>query len=260
MPDMDWAWTNKSDSGQLAMLELVLRLGAATLLGAVIGWERERLERAAGLRTHALVSVGSALIMVVSTYGFPVSPEGAEGALDPSRIAAQVVSGVGFIGAGVIIFRGNSVHGLTTAASLWAVAGVGLAAGGGLYGPAIVGTVFMFLVLYALKPVERRFFARHARQHRILLELSPGIPVLETIERLAKARGVQLQSLDFDRRAKDGRETMELTIMVDDESDVPPFLTSLQNVDGVRRLTWKHGSSTLRKRVRAIGTDESSRI
>src|SRR5688500_9035766 len=99
----DWAWPNSMDWGQLPFWDLVMRLAAATVLGGLIGLERERLDRAAGLRTHALVSVASALIMVVSTYGFPAPPDGTAGSLDPSRIAAQVVSGVGFLGAGVII-------------------------------------------------------------------------------------------------------------------------------------------------------------
>src|SRR5699024_2156148 len=100
------------------------------VLGGLIGLERERLDRAAGFRTHALVAVASALIMVVSTYGFPATSREGGGGLDPSRMAAQVVSGVGFLGAGVIILRGNTVRGLTTAATIWAVAGLGLAAGG----------------------------------------------------------------------------------------------------------------------------------
>src|SRR6188472_3120924 len=97
--DIDWLnwdsfWAMSSDWGQLSFWELTLRLAAATFFGGLIGLERERLDRAAGLRTHALISVGSALVMIVSTYGFPMPPDGSEGSLDPSRMAAQVVSGV----------------------------------------------------------------------------------------------------------------------------------------------------------------------
>jgi len=258
VPDMDWAWTINSDWGQLALWDLIARLGIATLLGAVIGWERERLEHAAGLRTHALVSVGSALVMVVSTFGFPLAADGTQGSLDPSRIAAQVVSGIGFLGAGVIIFRGNSVHGLTTAASLWAVSGVGLAAGGGLYGPAIVGTGFMFLVLSGLKPLERRFFARHARQHRIVLETAHGMDVLDEIQRAVRESGVQLQTLDFDLTSED-EDQVELTVSVDDDQALTALLAQLRAADGVRHLSWKHGSSALRKRVRATDSGPSRR-
>ena len=116
----------------LSDTDIALRLLAATLLSGIIGLERERGERAAGLRTHALVGLGSCLVMIVSAFGFEdwhYSP----GALDPSRIAAQVVSGIGFLGAGVIIFQrdGGAVRGLTTAASVWVVAAIGLAVGGG---------------------------------------------------------------------------------------------------------------------------------
>ena len=108
----------------------ILRLLAAAGLGAVIGFERERLDRGAGLRTHALVSTASALVIIVSAYGFmDVVTANHTIVLDPSRIAAQVVSGIGFLGAGTIILRKNAIRGLTTAASVWAVAGIGLAAG-----------------------------------------------------------------------------------------------------------------------------------
>jgi len=126
----------------LSNLELVGRLTIAALLGSVIGFERERLLWAAGLRTHMLVCVGACLVMIVSAYGFtPVLRQNV--VLDPSRVAAQVVSGVGFIGAGSIILRNEVVKGLTTAASLWAVAAIGLAVGGGLYVAAAAATAAM---------------------------------------------------------------------------------------------------------------------
>src|ERR1700761_8763142 len=116
--------------------DLVGRLALSALLGSVIGYERERLAWAAGLRTHMLVCVGSTLIMIVSAYGF-ADVLAAGVVLDPSRMAAQVVSGIGFLGAGAIMARGEVVRGLTTAASVWSVAGIGLAVGGGLYTPAV---------------------------------------------------------------------------------------------------------------------------
>src|SRR5579864_1091337 len=136
--------------------EFALRMVVATLLAGIVGLERERGERAAGLRTHALVGLGSCLVMLVSAFGFEdwhYSP----GALDPSRIAAQVVSGIGFLGAGVIIFQrdGGVVRGLTTAASVWVVAAIGLAVGGGMYVTAVVSTAIALLILAGLKPLER---------------------------------------------------------------------------------------------------------
>ncbi|MBJ9984452.1 MgtC/SapB family protein [Acinetobacter sp. S40] len=152
-------------------LELVARLLLAAVLGSFIGFERERLNWAAGLRTHMLVCVGSALIMLVSSYGFS-DLLGREGVvLDPSRVAAQVVSGIGFLGAGSILLRGETVHGLTTAASLWSVAGIGLAVGGGMYIPAVGATVIILLILAGVKPLEHRFIAvKHQRLVKIVAD------------------------------------------------------------------------------------------
>ncbi|MEI5998119.1 MgtC/SapB family protein [Paraburkholderia bengalensis] len=151
--------------------EIVARLLIAALLGSVIGFERERLNWAAGLRTHMLVCMGSALIMLVSAFGFADVLGQKDVVLDPSRIAAQVVSGIGFLGAGSILLRGEIVRGLTTAASLWSVAGVGLAVGGGMYTAAIGATVIMLIILAGIKPLERRFISvRQQRNVQLLVE------------------------------------------------------------------------------------------
>ena len=138
--------------------QIILRLVVAAVLGSVVGVERERLNWVAGLRTHMLVCVGSALFMIVSFCGFADVLSNEHVALDPSRIAAQVVSGIGFLGAGTIVLRSKVVRGLTTAASLWTVAAVGLAVGGGLYVAAITATGLIVLILAGLKPIERRLF------------------------------------------------------------------------------------------------------
>lgn len=130
-------------------IELTLRLVVALLLGAVIGWERELQRMPAGFRTHALVSLGSAIFTIVSAFAFtgPLS--------DPTRIAAQVVSGVGFLGGGAILHYGGTVRGLTTAASLWAVAAVGMAAGAGLFVVAAVSAVLVIVALEVFQRIER---------------------------------------------------------------------------------------------------------
>ena len=149
-------------------IETILRLLIAALAGSVIGYERERLQWAAGLRTHMLVCVGSCLIVIVSAYGFS-EVLGPHVVLDPSRIAAQVVSGIGFLGAGTILLRGEVVKGLTTAASLWAVAAIGLAVGAGLYVAAVATTVIVLVILAGVKPLEERVRARvQARQVTVL--------------------------------------------------------------------------------------------
>ena len=147
--------------------ELVARLCLAALLGGAIGFERERLSWAAGLRTHMLVCVSSCLIMIVSAYGFNDVLARDHVSLDPSRVAAQVVSGIGFLGAGSILLRGDVVRGLTTAASLWSVAAVGLAVGGGLYVAAAAATAILLFILAAMKPLEQRYFSsRQRRENR----------------------------------------------------------------------------------------------
>ena len=136
---------------------MVARLALAAAFGSVIGLERERLMWAAGLRTHMLVCVGSCLIMLVSAFGFADVLGTAHVVLDPSRIAAQVVSGIGFLGAGTILLRGEVVKGLTTAASLWGVAAIGLAIGSGLYVPALAATGLIVGILAGVKPFEERW-------------------------------------------------------------------------------------------------------
>jgi putative Mg2+ transporter-C (MgtC) family protein len=130
-------------------IDLTVRLVVALLLGAVIGWERELQRMPAGFRTHALVSLGAAIFTVVSAYAFtgPLS--------DPTRIAAQIVSGVGFLGGGAILHYGGTVRGLTTAASLWAVAAVGMAAGAGLFVVALVSAVLVIIALEVFQRLER---------------------------------------------------------------------------------------------------------
>lgn len=140
--------------------EFTLRLLIAGVLGAIIGLDREYRAKEAGFRTHFLVSLGSALFMIVSQYGFAgvVGEPGV--ALDPSRVAAQIVSGIGFLGAGTIIFQKQFVRGLTTAAGLWATAGIGMAVGGGMYLMGVSATVLTLAGLELLTVLFRRIGLR----------------------------------------------------------------------------------------------------
>ena len=141
-------------------LDFILRLFVAALLGGLIGLEREYREKAAGLRTHFLVALGSSLFMIVSAYGFDGALTNPQMRLDVSRIAAQVVSGIGFIGAGTIIFQKNAIHGLTTAAGVWVTAAIGLTCGAGMYILALSATLLVLIGLeafnYLLKVLESR--------------------------------------------------------------------------------------------------------
>jgi putative Mg2+ transporter-C (MgtC) family protein len=129
--------------------DLLLRLVAGLMLGAVVGWERELQRMPAGFRTHALVGLGAAAFTVVSGFAF-IGP-----GADPTRIAAQIVTGIGFLGGGAILHHGGNVRGLTTAASLWSVAAVGMAAGAGLYVVAIGGTVLIVVALDLFERIEK---------------------------------------------------------------------------------------------------------
>lgn len=131
-------------------LGFLLRLVVAGFCGAVIGYERKNRLKEAGIRTHMLVAIGATLIMIVSKYGFNDVLSNSNIALDPSRVAAQIVSGIGFLGAGMIFIRNQSVNGLTTAAGIWTTAGIGMAIGAELYFVGIAATVFVFVIQVVL--------------------------------------------------------------------------------------------------------------
>lgn len=169
----------------LTNADTIGRLAAAALLGGCIGFERERLTWSAGLRTHMLVCVGAALLMIVSAYGFSDVLSGDHVILDPSRVAAQVVSGIGFLGAGSILMRGEVVKGLTTAASLWSVAAVGLACGGGLYLAAIAATVIILLILAGVKPLEK-LYREKAQRRKLRIIADHGTLTPETFSSLCQ--------------------------------------------------------------------------
>lgn len=140
-------------------LELLLRIAIAALIGIILGIEREYVGKPAGMRTYSLVAIGATIFTIISKYGF-LDIGGA--AVDTSRVAAQIVTGIGFLGAGVIIFRGAKVEGLTTASGLWVVAAIGMAIGVGMYMVAIASTVVVFIVMV----VMRRFDIEHWRRRK----------------------------------------------------------------------------------------------
>lgn len=220
----------------LAYQVAITRLVLALVLGGLIGLERERGERAAGLRTHALVALGAALIMLVSSYGFS-GVLGTHIALDPSRVAAQVVSGIGFLGAGIIFLRRDTVKGLTTAAAIWLVAAIGLACGAGLLLEAISVTVLALIVLALLRPVERRLFPRRV-PHTLQLRLDPATAmeeVLGPVGEICRSAHVQLDSM----RLHAGRQgdLLTLTCRITDQETLMRAAAHLRRVAGVTDLT-----------------------
>ena len=166
----------------LSWQETILRLLLAAILGGLVGIERQRLEWAAGLRTHMLVCLGSSLIMMVSSFGFSDILGTPNVNLDPSRVAAQVVSGIGFLGAGTILFlKHEVVRGLTTAAGLWTVAGIGLAVGGGMYIAASAATALVLIVLVLVKPYKKKI-TRMTQPNEIYLAASKKEGILQYVE------------------------------------------------------------------------------
>ncbi|HKT36781.1 MAG TPA: MgtC/SapB family protein [Ktedonobacterales bacterium] len=156
--------------------DFLLRLFVAAALGLVVGLEREFRSdspRAAGMRTLALVSMGSALFTILSAYGFVAFTSALYARTDPSRIAAQIVTGIGFLGAGAILLHKQMVRGLTTAAAVWAIAAVGMASGLGLFVEAAGATALALAVLELLRPLEARLFPHH-QQSRLRLRVKPA--------------------------------------------------------------------------------------
>lgn len=194
------------------LLEITGKVGLASLLGGLVGAEREWTGKWAGLRTHMLIAVGAALLTDVSIQ-IGLTHSGGSTAWDPGRIAAQIVSGVGFLGAGTIIQARGSVHGLTTAAGLWVAAAIGLAVGASFYVEAAVTTVVLLLILRALKPLERRFLGQIRSQ---VLELAPGAG-LPDLARLLEGTGVELEGLKVNRDGE--RRTVVLRYRASDEAE-----------------------------------------
>jgi putative Mg2+ transporter-C (MgtC) family protein len=220
----------------IAPWELVLRLAVAAILGALVGLERERLEWAAGMRTHALVSLGSALFMVVSIFGFSDILNEQHVILDPSRVAAQVASGIGFIGAGTIIFRREVVKGLTTAASIWAVAAVGLAVGGGMFLAAGSATLLALALLVLAKPLKARMFPNRKEARRVRLRVERGTPLAELREEI-EASEVPLERMVV-RPSSAEEDDAELVLAKGSRQEEQlSLMEGLRRVSGVREVS-----------------------
>ncbi len=216
---------------------VLLRLGVASVLGGAIGLERELRERQAGLRTHLLVCLGSALFTIVSAYGFRefLVQGGSLVRTDPTRIAAQIVSGIGFLGAGAIIRQGLSVRGLTTAATLWLVAAVGMASGAGYYSPALITTAVAILTLGPLRTYAYRLVRRFRPDaDRLLVDIPAGgssVPVIEVIE----DQGGRVISLEI---AQEG-DRRSIAVDVDLHNlSAQKVAAAVGDIDGVLEVRW----------------------
>jgi putative Mg2+ transporter-C (MgtC) family protein len=213
-------------------LDVALRLVVASLLGAAIGLERELHEHPAGMRTHLLVAVGSALFTVVSIFGFVEVLGAGQGApVDPSRVAAQIVTGIGFLGAGAILKFGTTVRGLTTAASLWTAAAIGMAAGAGDYILAAVSTAIVVFSLWPLSWVEDKLHGPSAEIANVRLELR-SLESIGRISEAARTNRLDLVSIDTQRLAE-GRHEMDLHVRVRSATDLESFIKALASLSEV---------------------------
>jgi len=224
---------------ELDSLDVVFRLGLAAVLGGAVGLERELREREAGLRTHLLVAVGAALFTLVSAYAWTDwTFSAAQGiTFDPTRIAAQVVTGIGFLGAGAIIRQGLSVRGLTTAASLWLVAAIGMAAGAGWWQAATIATAGALLTLWPLREFAHRLVVRvrPENEQRLVVDLAAAqgaAPVIAALEGLG-GRVSQFQLSE----TRDGRELV-LTVEFREQREASTVAARLAELDEVRGVRW----------------------
>lgn len=220
-------------------LDILVRLSAAAVFGGVIGFERDVHGRSAGLRTHLLVCVGSALFMLVSlsTPGFL---EGTSIRVDPGRIAAQIVTGIGFLGAGVVIKQGASVRGLTTAACLWVTAALGMAAGGGMYWVGAFVTALTVITLVGLNVFERAF--RHDTYRHLTIATELGADVTRMLDAV-RSTGVTVLACDVDRDYRAESLTARIDIRIFHRGTTDPVAQEiLEAVQGtgipLNRFSW----------------------
>lgn len=179
--------------------QMLLYLAVAVVLSTAIGTERQLKNKSAGMRTHSLVGLGAALFMVVSKYGFNDVLAVDLIRLDPSRVAAQTVSGIGFIGAGLVFVRRNKVRGLTTAASIWLTAAVGTAAGAGLIGPALFVTLAHFLVVAVYPVIIRKTSLGDLQVHYLKVRYLDGTGALRQLLLACTQNGFQVQGFNINR-------------------------------------------------------------
>ncbi len=212
----------------------MLQLGELTLalvLSSLIGLEREFRAKSAGLRTHTLVGVAAALIMLISKYGFNDTLVKYAVVLDPSRVAAQIVSGIGFIGGGLIFVQRDVVRGLTTAAIIWLTAAVGMACGAGLPLLALFVTAVHFLVVYAYTPLAKRILSERAEIH---VQYAPGRGSVEKVMQMCTGRGYSIEELAVER--SEGAAENELRGMhfqVSGRRGVEALVVAIGDIKGV---------------------------
>ncbi len=212
-------------------LEMVGRLALATVLGGMIGMEREMRGQPAGLRTHMVVAIGACLIMMVSFYVHEQDPARS----DPGRIAAQVVAGIGFLGAGAIIRFGMSIKGLTTAACLWTAAGIGLSVGCGYWRGALGATGFVLLATFVFEKIEKTILhGRSFRRFVIMAKDAPGL--VGRVEGFLERRGLGIREVEIQRDVMGKKLQITLLATCEVKADIDALSREISDIGEVEKV------------------------
>ena len=214
--------------------EYMLRLAVACLCGACVGFERSRRFKDAGVRTHVMVTLGAALIMVVSKYGFQDIPALEMMKVDASRVASNVVTGVGFLGAGVIFFKGTSIKGLTTAAGIWTTAGIGLALGAGMYFIGIASAVIMIIAQFFLHRILKSVDSYSTSEMSVSLQNEPG--VIDTFKNQLEKENLVIQACKIIKNAEDGTVTLKATVRMPHDMEFEDVVRIVESNNKIKSI------------------------
>lgn len=215
--------------------EIAIRLGLAILCGGLVGFERERNDWAVGIRTHMLACMGSALVMMVSSFGFADILGNPNVMLDPSRVASSVIIGIGYLGAGIIlILKPGNIKGLTTASALWATAAIGLACGGGLYFMAGIATVSMLAILYAMQEVQRKLSLTSER-HVLTLRVNDSAKVTGVVDNIS---ALPVKLLSFKVKKKPGYSLIVAVLVSDGNVEFSDLIKPLNGFPEINSISW----------------------
>ena len=225
-------------SAVITEFDIVIRLCLGFAAGAIIGFERSSRRQVAGLRTHILIALGATCLMLLSIW-LPQQLSGIRSA-DPGRIAAQVVSGMGFLGAGAIIRLGDNIKGLTTAASLWLVAAIGMTIGAGMYAAAVAAEILSLIALMALNPVERKIFPEIRTKSLEVRYNHSSVPDTESVLNILKKFGIESRAINIRTGKKKGKKTrVRFLVGVPDTTDISKLSTALKSSGEIDRLRLK---------------------
>lgn len=218
----------------ISEVEIILRVLVGAALGAAVGFERERQDQPAGLRTHIILVIGATLAMVLSVnLGYLFARPGTPA--DPARLAAQVISGIGFLGAGAILRYGFNVKGLTTATSLWTMAIVGMTVGAGYYLIAVGTTAVMLLVLTVLNVIEKRF-VRTSLSRFISVEANYKKGLVKSVRHVVEDYADEMQSFTIQKHIKNKRLRIQVVARLPRKQKLDDLIDELSDIDGVRNL------------------------